>query len=551
MDQILQQVRRARRRLWFELLLRRLLRCWFATLIVAAVAVALPRLAPMENLPPGWTAWWLGGAMAAGLLAALVWTWLRGRSALEAAMEIDRRFELKERIASSLSLTPEAADTPAGRALLNDASRAIGRLEISERFRIRIGRAAWLPLAPAALAAAIVLLLDPKQAQSSTEPTAKVSKQTVQTAAKSLRKKLEDPKKLAQKQGLKEAEALLTKLEKSLEQLAAKKDLDKKQTLVKLNDLAKQLQERRDKLGGDNELKKQLAGMKDFSRGPADKLMDALKQGDWEKAKQELAKLQKELNQGKLDDAAKKEMANQLDQLKQKLQQAAAERKQAIDGLKKQIEDQKKKGNLAEAGQLQQKLDELQKQQRQNQKLDQLAQQLAQAQQALQQGDKAAASQAMQQLVEQLEQMQKEGREGEMLQAAMDQLEMAKSAMDCAACQGEGCEKCQGAGNTMSNRFSEKFGNGMGAGRGVGPRPDEKNDVAFRDSQVKQKPSRGAMVVTGEADGPNIRGNVRQSIQEEMAAEASQPADPLVIEQLPKAQREHAEDYFNRLRDGE
>ena len=58
-------------------------------------------------------------------------------------------------------------------------------------------------------------------------------------------------------------------------------------------------------------------------------------------------------------------------------------------------------------------------------------------------------------------------------------------------------------------------------------------------------------VIAGEADGPNLRGNVQEVIQEEMAAQGSQPADPLVIEQLPKAQRENAEDYFNRLREGE
>jgi septal ring factor EnvC (AmiA/AmiB activator) len=553
MDQILKQVRRARRRLWLELLLSRLIRCWFVTLLIALAAIAAPRIVTIAGLPPQWTAWCLGGAIGGGLLIALASTFVRGRTELDASMEIDRRFGLKERIASSLSLPPDAADTPAGRALLNDARRAIGRLEISERFRIRLGRAAWLPLVPAVLAAMVAALVDAKPAQSSSEPSGQVTKQAIENTTKSLRKKLEEPKKLAQKQGLKEAEELLTKMDKGLEQLAAKKQLDKKQTLVKLNDLAKQLEERQEKLGGNQELKKQLAGMKDFSKGPADKMMEAMKQGDWEKAKQELAKLQDQLKTGKLDEAAKKDMANQMDELKQKLEQAAAERKQTMEDLKKQIQEQKNKGNLAEAGQLQQKLDQLQKQQQQGQKLGQLAKQLAQAQQALQQGDKAAASQAMQQMIEQLEQMQKDGQESEMLQTAMDQLEMAKNAMDCQECMGQGCGTCngEGLGNLRSNRFSEKGGNGMGAGRGFGPRPDEKNDVAFRDSQVKQRPGKGAMVVTGEADGPNIRGNVRQSIAEEMAAQASQPADPMVIEQLPKAQRENAEDYFNRLRDGE
>jgi hypothetical protein len=90
----------------------------------------------------------------------------------------------------------------------------------------------------------------------------------------------------------------------------------------------------------------------------------------------------------------------------------------------------------------------------------------------------------------------------------------------------------------------------MGAGRGFGPRPDEKNDTNLRDSRVRQNVGKGASVVTGEAVGPNARGQVGEAIKQEMAASASEPADPTVVEQLPKSRREHAEDYFNQLREG-
>ncbi len=545
---IRKQVSRARRRLWVELFLNRLVRCWFVALLAAAAAIAVPKLVAIENLPVPWTAWWLGGALGAGLLVALVWTWIRGRSELEAAMEIDRRFDLKERIASSLSLSPAEASTPAGSALINNALHSIGRLEIDQRFRIRLGRSAWLPLGPALLALLLVGFVDNKEALSSSDPNAtKLSKQELKNTTQSLRKPLVDLKKEAAKKGLKEAEALLLEVDKKVEKLA-ENPLKKQQALVKLNDLAKQLNERREKLGGDNEMKKQLAGMKDFNKGPADKMVDAMKNGQWDRAKQELENLKKQIQEGKLDEAAKKDLMKQMEQLKQKLEQAAAERKQAIEDVKKQIEQQKQKGNLAEAGKLQQKLDQLQKQQKQSQKLGQMAQKLAEAQQAMQKGDKQAAAQAMQEMMQQMEAMQKEMTEGEMLDAAMEQLEMAKNAMGCQECMGDGCKMCQG---NMGNKFGKIPGRGMGEGRGEGDRPEEENDVNFRDSQVKQNPRKGAAVIAGEADGPNIRGNVRQEIVDEMAAQGSQPADPLVVEQLPKTQRENAEDYFNRLREGE
>ena len=51
--------------------------------------------------------------------------------------------------------------------------------------------------------------------------------------------------------------------------------------------------------------------------------------------------------------------------MKEKLEAAAEAHQQAMDDLKKQIEQQKQQGNLAKAGELQQKLDQMQKQQQQ------------------------------------------------------------------------------------------------------------------------------------------------------------------------------------------
>ena len=117
MDQIREQVRRARRRLSLELFLNRLLRCWFFALALAVAAIAVPKLWAIDQLagdwlPINWSLACVLAALAGGLVVALVWTWLRGRSELEAAVEIDRRYGLKERVASSLSLTPRRRQNP-------------------------------------------------------------------------------------------------------------------------------------------------------------------------------------------------------------------------------------------------------------------------------------------------------------------------------------------------------------------------------------------------------------------------------------------------------
>jgi hypothetical protein len=160
----------------------------------------------------------------------------------------------------------------------------------------------------------------------------------------------------------------------------------------------------------------------------------------------------------------------------------------------------------------------------------------------------------MQQMAQQMAQMQQEMNEMEMLDAAMAQLEMAKDAMNCEACMGEGCEGCQGnmAGmESLREQMNEEPGQGLrGGGRGIGFRPDEENATNLRDTRVKQKQKQGAATFAGMVEGPNIKGEVMQSIKEEMETLNTKPADPLTTERLSKSRRQHAEQYFQMLREG-
>ena len=182
-------------------------------------------------------------------------------------------------------------------------------------------------------------------------------------------------------------------------------------------------------------------------------------------------------------------------------------------------------------------------------RLQQLANQMGQLQQGLQQGDGQKAADALGQMAQQLAQMQQEMNELEMLDAAMNELEMAKDAMACKNCNGAGCEACQGFGMAGKN-MNGPPGMGMGEGQGKGPRPEERNATNSRDTQVRQKPGQGAATFGGMVEGPNIKGQVEESIKEEMAGLGAEPADPLTSERLPRNRREHAEEYFNVLREG-
>jgi hypothetical protein len=552
MDQLQQQVARARRRLIIEQFLSRLVSCLVMALIVASIAVAIPRIIAIAGLPERWDLMWLVASLACGLVAAIVWTIVSNRSPIDAAIEIDRRFDLRERIASSLSLSPEEQSSQAGRAVVNDALRAVGRIDVDEKFRINVGRRALWPLVPAAIVFVLVAFVNNRPAASSLEDQAAAkTAENTKTALESLRKKVEEQRqKLDKEKGLEKANGLFKQIEEGTRELTQKEKMDPTKAAVKLNDLAKQLEERRQQLGGKDGLKEQFQKMKNLGAGPADKAAEAMKQGDWKKALEEVEKLAKDLREGKMDAATKEQLEKQIAQMKEKLQAAAQAHQQAMEDLKKQIDQQKKQGNLAKAGELQKKLDQLQKQSQQMNKLQQLAQHMGEAQQSLKKGDGQKAAQAMSQMAQQLDQMQKDANEMENISMAMDQIEMAKDAMTCKFCNGEGCEHCMGELASNSKNPNGKPGRGMGQGKGNGPRPEEQTATNLRDSQVKQNTRKGAATFGGLIDGPNIKGDVGQSIKEEMATLNAGPADPLTSERLPNSRREHAEQYFQMLRDG-
>jgi septal ring factor EnvC (AmiA/AmiB activator) len=557
MDQLRKQVARARRRLIIEQFLGRLISCLLAALSLTAIAIAAPRVAVIEGLPANWDMAWLIGGFVAAIFVTGIWTFLRNRSPIDAAIEIDRRFDLRERVATSLSLSAEEQSSEAGQAVMKDALRAVGRIEVDEKFRVQVGRRAWWPLVPAAVVFALVAFVDNRQAASSVDPTAaaKMEQQT-KNALDSFRKKLEEHrKKLAEEKGLKAADDLFKKIEEGTRELSQKEKLDPSKAHVKLNDLAKELEQKRQQLGGDKALKEQLQKMKDLGAGPADKAAQAMKQGDWNKAMQEIDKLAKELREGKLDKAAQEQLAKQLQKMQEKMEAAVEAHQQAMAELKKQIEEQKKAGNLAKAGELQQKLDQLQKQQPQMDRLQQLAKQLAQAQQGLKQGDGKKAADAMAQMAKQIDQMQKDMDQMKALDAMMDQMELVKDAMVCKNCNGKGCEECQGmlGMNGMKegmNPNGKPGRNPKGQGPGIGNRPEERGDTNTRETQVRQNSRRGSATFGGLVEGPNIKGDVAQSIKEEMAKRAAEPADPLTSDRLPNSRREQAEQYFQMLREG-
>ncbi len=543
MDEIRKQISRAHRRLLLEQFLKVFGWSVFGALLVAVVALAIPKFFPLKFSGSVWNYSWLGGALAAGVLLSVILTILGRRSRMHAAIELDRRFGLKERVSSTLALGESDLSSEAGQALLTDAERRVSRIDVRERFQINPGLRSLLPLIPAVIVFALFLVKDAAQeevaAATSVDP---VARKRVQSAVESIEERLKQRQKEAAESGLKEASELMKQVSDGLNKLKTDEKMNQEKALIKLSELSKELEKRQGQLGGTEKLRQQLSQLKNMEKGPADKVSKAIKEGYFKKAMEAMKDLKKQLQEGKLSEENQKELANQLDQMKEKLQQMAEAHEQAKQDLEQQIKDKLKNGDLAGAGKLQRQLDQMNQQNEQMAKVSEMAQKMADAAQALKEGNQQQAAQQLQEMAQDLQQMQNQLDELQMVEAAMDEILDAKNAM----CEGQDGQGDMGFDMGMGQGMGQgdQPGMGMGEGQGQGDRPEDRTDTAGYRSRVAQNVQKGEVVRSGFANGPNMAGQSQESVKEEILSSKPEGADPIDTTRLPRTEREHLREYF-------
>ncbi|MCA9155346.1 MAG: hypothetical protein KDA38_11195, partial [Planctomycetales bacterium] len=158
MEELRRQVTRARRRLILQQFIDFFVWTLFAGLLVAVIGVAIPKIWPINVDAYVWAGSWIaGGILGAAALAGIL-TYAVRRKAIDAAIEIDRRYGLKERISSTLSLAPQDLESEVGRALVDDASRRVAKIDVRERFGLNMNWRAALPLVPALFVFGLAIL---------------------------------------------------------------------------------------------------------------------------------------------------------------------------------------------------------------------------------------------------------------------------------------------------------------------------------------------------------------------------------------------------------
>ena len=292
-------------------------------------------------------------------------------------------------------------------------------------------------------------------------------------------------------------------------------------------------------MGGAEQVRKQLGQLKQIEEGPADKFLEAVKQGDFNKALQELEQLKSQIAESKLSDEQKEKLAEQLEQMQNKLEKLVAAQREAEQDLERRIQQARQAGRQGEADDLQEQLDQLRQQRPQMDQIQNMAGKMGQCAQCLRDGQLKDAEGMLDGLQADVGNLQEQLQELEMLNEALGQVSQCRNRMNCRQCGGVGCQACQGPP-----------GVGLGRGRGKGPRPEAEDEIDFIDTTPPMKIGRGSALIVGEVEGPNLKGNVQQELQAQVQAARAQAADPVTIQHLPRGYQEHALEYQSRLREG-
>jgi hypothetical protein len=532
------QVGRVHRRLVLQSVLNTLVICWVGAILLAAGWFLLQPW--VLEQPAAWLRWAVaGGLLALGTMVGIVLGIMRAPSKLAAALSLDAEFGLKERVTTSLTLAPEQETTPAGIALLADANQRVRDLDVGSRFPVRMSwTAALLPIGAALLAVVAVFYQPTKNSQANASTANDLQKpppnaDQINQKMKELVKKPAD-KPLPNKMKSEE----LKELEAELEKIANRPTDTKEQVRERIKEMTaledamkareKEMAEKSRSLQKQLKQLDHMVNQKDLTEGPAKDLQKALAEGKLDKAREEIEKLARKMKNNELTAQEKEQLKKQLDNLSKKLDRAAK---------MKDKEEELKKANL-DPETLKREMAALKKESQKMADMKELAQQLAKCQKAINEGDMDMASQTLDKAGKKVQEMDMEDDLSE-LREDLKRLEGAKDASGEAMDQGEPMER--------DNLEDYEGPGGIGAGRRpLAPKAPFKSFDAKNKGEFDNK---GRKIFDGYAPGQNFRKRTNVEIAGEVKQASQEAPEAIEQQRIPKAAREMAKGYFQRMRE--
>jgi len=495
-DLINRQISKARRLLWTQTILNIFAWCLIISFSLCFVGLLVPKIWFLPYTFVSWI-WLVGSALAAAVVAGSIAMFYRP-SAMHSAIEIDRRFGLRERISSAIQLNGEEKQSPVGEALLKDAATKAERIEVKDHFPIKTApQTPWVAL-PILSCVALFWVPDAEFPMLNKLPGTTAERLTnIKNQTKPILELIKKKRAEAEEKGLQEAADEFKKIEDKLKEFQKSENVDAKKMLSDFNEIKKEIERKKDAMGGSDSLKKALDNMKNIDKGPAEKIADALKDGNFDKASDELEKMLNQMKAGNLTDEQKKQLAKQLDQMQKAVEKAQENEKAAIEEAKKELAKAQNSGDLEKAAKLQKKIEQMEANAKKAKAMDAVKANMQKAQKAMQEGDEKAAQEALEGLKQNLDEIAGDEESMQELEEMMDDLQSAKNASSCEACDGAGCGKCQ------SDKKAKDVKNAKGEGKGAGDREENEHDTKNFDSQVRDQMRKGETTFGGKVGGPN------------------------------------------------
>ena len=534
-------LRRARARIGLSLLLQHA-----AVALLAAGAVAALLVAVERALVPGVaTIWTAAGLGAAILLAAAIRWYLALPGRMAAAVMVDERLLLRERVSTALALGD--SDEPFALAAREEARRKMQGMHVRKSFPIRLSRR-WFYAGGAWLVAAGAFFLMPhdldllgylqrqKQDQQNQDQLAD-TKDQVRQVAKLVRSSISGIKD----KGL---SAKLAELDK-IEVAAQAPDVLRNEAIKKLSDISDRIKEKLagDKLGGAEGTKKILEDLRGTREPLSRELSRALAKGQFDKAAKLVQQMQQKLAEGGLSDAECKALSEQLGQLAKQIEDLSDQDKQAEkllaqEGLDKSMAGMSK-DDLAKAlkdrgwsdQQIQDLMDKLSKMSQAASDCQNLADAMA--------GACDGAAMTPEELADLLDQLQDMASlEGELsqCQGSLEDIEAMIAALgDKAGTRAwrEGLALLPGPGTG-------------GPGRGYGARPEDNTGMTgIEKTRSNTKTGKGPMIASWYFRGPQVKGETKKDFTEVVRSARDHADDAINENKIPSRYAPAVKKYFD------
>jgi uncharacterized coiled-coil DUF342 family protein len=525
------QVRRVRRRLRGRSLLQSLAMCGSVAFALAALWFLMQPLL-FAGVSEAWRWGVPGTLLLLGTLAGVVRGWMRTPNLVAAALALDERFALKERVTTLMTLSPQLSASPVGQALLQDVAPRVEKLQVAAGFPLAPSWRASLMPAGAMLLAVAASFFDPtwsglRLGALGAPPKAeqKVDAKEVQQQLDNLRKVNHEnsnpdaEKSKAMKDLLEEWEKLVNKpvdpsnAEQVRERVAEMRTLEQKmkerahelKAQAQKNDTLKKLLE---KLGQEG---------KKLKEGPARDFEDALTKGDFHKAKEALDKLSKKLQDQQMSPQQQRDLAEQFKQLQEKIQKVM-EKDEKLKQLKKDFDE----GRIDK--------EQLDREREKHKELQELANLLGECKECLGQGAGEAAA-ALAKMAKQFEEME----------LTEDELNEILRNMDALSDAADG----------VAQALEDGDGDGMGGGGppgGLRPiDPDDPNSKILSQRQKARVNPNSQQRIAGYTAGGNFTKIPAKQVEGAFRQAVQQAPEAIERQNIPEDAADVARGYFKKL----